>query len=206
MSSNESEAAPRSLGERLKADFTTVAWVLIPIGIALNLVGRFIVQVSGLPVFLDTIGTVLVAFLAGPWVAGLAGLLTNLVIGVTLEATSIPFGIVNAAVGIVAGVMAGHGFLKTFPKAVVLTLALTVTTILTATPIIVLVFGGVQGSGIDFVTGVLLASGRRMLESVIGSQVLVQPVDKVIAVVLAFLLTKGVPARYRPPFAAKALP
>ncbi len=192
--------------DRLKADFTTVAWVLIPIGIAINLVGRFIVQVTGLPVFMDTIGTVLVAFLAGPWVAGLTGILTNLVIGVTMEATSIPFGIVNAAVGIVAGLLVARGFLKTIPKAIILMLALTVTTIITATPIVVLVFGGVQGSGIDFITGFLAATGQGLVESVVGSQLLIQPLDKVIAVVLAFLLTKGVPARYRPEFGRKYLP
>ena len=136
----------------IRSDFTTVAWVLIPIGIAINLSGRFIVTVLGLPVFLDTVGTILVGFLAGPWVAGLTGLLTNVVIGVTLEATSIPFGLSNAAVGIVAGLMAARGWLRSTPKVVVLTIALTVTTIVTATPIATYMFGGVQGSGIDFVT------------------------------------------------------
>lgn len=200
------ETSGTSFGDRLRADFTTVAWVLIPIGIGINLVGRFIVTVLGLPVFLDTIGTIMVAFLAGPWVAGLTGLLTNLVIGVTLEATSIPFGIVNAAIGVVAGLMAARGWLKTFPKAVVLTLALTVTTIITATPIATYMFGGVQGSGIDFITGFFVATGQGVLESVLTSQVIIQPLDKVVAVVVAFLLTRGVPMRYRPPFGREALP
>ena len=43
--------------ERFESDFTTVAWVLIPIGVAINLSGRFVVTVLSLPVFLDTIGT-----------------------------------------------------------------------------------------------------------------------------------------------------
>ena len=118
-----------------RADFTTVAWVLIPIGIGINISGRFLVTVLGLPVFLDTIGTILVAFLAGPWVAGVTGLLTNLVIGVTLEATSIPFGLSNAAVGIVAGLLAARGWLKTTPGLILVAVALTLVTILTATPI-----------------------------------------------------------------------
>lgn len=191
--------------ERAESHFTTVAWVLIPMGVAINLSGRFVVTVLGLPVFLDTIGTVLVAFLAGPWVAGVTGLLTNLVIGVTLEATSIPFGLSNAAVGIVAGLMAGRGWLKSVPRIAVVALALTATTILTATPIATYMFGGVQGSGIDFVTGVLVASGRGIFESVLGSQLLIQPLDKVVAVVAAVLLARGVPPRYRPRFGRRAL-
>lgn len=192
--------------ERFQSDFTTVAWVLIPIGVAINLSGRFVVTVLGLPVFLDTIGTIVVAFLAGPWVAGLTGILTNVVIGVTLEATSIPFGLSNAAVGIVAGLMAGRGWLTTAPKIAIVAIALTATTIVTATPIATYMFGGVQGSGIDFVTGFLVASGRGLFESVLGSQLIVQPLDKAVAVVVAVRLTRGVPQRYRPRFGRRALP
>ena len=195
-----------SFKERVKADFTTVAWVLIPIGIAINLVGRFIIQILNLPLFLDTIGTVLVAFLSGPFVAAITGLLTNFVIGLTMNPTSFPFALVNAAIGLVAGGLAARGYLKTFPKAVILTLALTVTTIVIASPIVVFVFGGVQGTGADAVTGFFMATGRQMIQSVVGSQLIVQPLDKVITVLLSFFLVKGVPNRYRPPFAQRAMP
>ena len=143
-----------------KTSFTTAAWVLIPVAIGINMIGRTFTQVLNLPLFLDTIGTTMVAFLAGPWVAAVAGVLTNLVIGLTLEATSIPFGIVNAAIGIVAGVMAARGFLRSTVKVIWLMVALTVTTIITATPIVVLVFEGVSGSGVDAVTGFFVASGQ----------------------------------------------
>lgn len=197
------DVSRRSFADRLKSDFTTVAWALIPVGIAINLIGRFTIQVLNLPLFLDTIGTVLVALLAGPWVAAVTGILTNIVIGLTMNPTSFPFGIVNAAVGIVAGIMAGRGFLQTFPKAIVMALALTVTTIVTASPIIIIMFGGVQGTGIDLVTGVLVATGRRMIEAVIGSALLIQPADKFLTLIVAYFLVKGVPPRYRPAFASK---
>ena len=124
----------------------------------------------------------------------------------TLEATSIPFGIVNAAIGIVAGYMAAHGFLRSTGKVIWLMVALTVTTIITATPIVVLVFEGVSGSGVDAVTAFFVASGQGVLESVIGQQLLTTPGDKVLTVLLAFVLIKGVPARYRPPFAREVVP
>ncbi|MCY4371354.1 MAG: ECF transporter S component [bacterium] len=191
---------------RFNTAFTTAAWVLIPVAIGINLIGRTFTQVLNLPLFLDTIGTTMVAFLAGPWVAAVAGVLTNLVIGLTLEATSIPFGIVNAAIGIVAGYMAAHGFLRSTGKVIWLMVALTVTTIITAMPLVVLVFEGVSGSGVDAVTGFFVASGRNMVESVLGQQLLTTPGDKVLTVLLAFALIKGVPARYRPPFAREVVP
>ena len=193
-------------GLRFKTAFTTTAWVLIPVAIGINLIGRFFTQTLNLPLFLDTIGTTMAAFLAGPWVAAVAGVLTNLVIGLTLEATSIPFGIVNAAIGIVAGVMAAHGFLRSTGKIILTILCLTAITIITATPIVVLVFEGVSGSGVDAVTGFFVASGQGMVESVIGQQLLTSPLDKVLTVLLAFALIKGVPQRYRPPFGREVIP
>ena len=193
-------------GLRFKTAFTTTAWVLIPVAIGINLIGRFFTQTLNLPLFLDTIGTTMAAFLAGPWVAAVAGVLTNLVIGLTLEATSIPFGIVNAAIGIVAGVLAARGFLKSTGKVIVMMLALTAITIITAMPLVVLVFEGVSGSGVDAVTGFFAASGRNMVESVLGQQLLTTPGDKVLTVLLAFALIKGVPQRYRPPFGREVIP
>lgn len=195
-----------SKGMSLRTSFTTAAWVLMPVAVGINLIGRFFVTVLGLPLFLDAIGTTVAAFLAGPWVAGVVGLLTNAIIGLTLEATSIPFGLVNAAIGIVAGVLAARGYLRSVWKIIVLIIALTITTIVIATPIIVLVFGGVQGSGVDAITGFFLASGQQLLESVVGQQLLVQPGDKLVTVLLALALVKGVPARYRPPFGREAVP
>ncbi|MXZ67641.1 MAG: ECF transporter S component [Acidimicrobiia bacterium] len=193
-------------GLRFKTAFTTTAWVLIPVAIGINLIGRFFTQTLNLPLFLDTIGTTMAAFLAGPWVAAVAGVLTNLVIGLTIEATSIPFGIVNAAIGIVAGYMAAYGFLRSTGKVIVMMLALTATTIITAMPLVVLVFEGVSGSGVDAVTGFFAASGRNMVESVLGQQLLTTPGDKVLTVLLAFALIKGVPQRYRPPFGREVIP
>lgn len=193
-------------GLRFKTAFTTTAWVLIPVAIGINLIGRFFTQTLNLPLFLDTIGTTMAAFLAGPWVAAVAGVLTNLVIGLTLEATSIPFGIVNAAIGIVAGVMAAYGFLRSTGKIILTMLALTAITIITAMPLVVLVFEGVSGSGVDAVTGFFAASGRNMVESVLGQQLLTTPGDKVLTVLLAFALIKGVPQRYRPPFGREVIP
>lgn len=193
-------------GLRFKTAFTTTAWVLIPVAIGINLIGRFFTQTLNLPLFLDTIGTTMAAFLAGPWVAAVAGVLTNLVIGLTLEATSIPFGIVNAAIGIVAGYMAAYGFLRSTGKVIVMMLALTATTIITAMPLVVLVFEGVSGSGVDAVTGFFAASGANMVESVLGQQLLTTPGDKVLTVLLAFALIKGVPQRYRPPFGREVIP
>jgi energy-coupling factor transport system substrate-specific component len=57
--------AERGFFSRIASDFTTRAWVLIPVGVGINFVGGTLVTVLKLPIFLDTIGTILVALLAG---------------------------------------------------------------------------------------------------------------------------------------------
>ena len=51
----------------IKKDFTTRTLVLIPIAIAINIaIGELVVRLK-LPIYLDSIGTVLVGAIAGPW-------------------------------------------------------------------------------------------------------------------------------------------
>ncbi|NLV47950.1 MAG: ECF transporter S component, partial [Clostridiaceae bacterium] len=52
----------------IKTDFNMLALLFIPIGVAINFVGGQLASLLKLPVYLDTIGTMLTAILAGPWV------------------------------------------------------------------------------------------------------------------------------------------
>ncbi len=56
-------------------------FALVPAAVAINLVVGTIVKELALPVFLDTIGTVLVAVLAGALAGGLVGTFSQLLIG-----------------------------------------------------------------------------------------------------------------------------
>lgn len=66
----------------LQKQFSTKALVLIPIAVGINLIGGTLCSTLKLPLFLDMIGTVLVACLSGPWVAALCGLITNLFLAI----------------------------------------------------------------------------------------------------------------------------
>ena len=110
----------------------------------INFVGGTLVSVLKLPIFLDTIGTILVALLAGPWFAALTGLVTNLVLVVS-DPTLIAFVPVNVAIGLIAGFLALRGWFKTYPKIVASGLIM-LTGVIVSAPIVVLAFGGVTSS------------------------------------------------------------
>src|SRR6266508_5544386 len=62
-------------------DFNTMTWVLIPVAIAINIAIGQIVVLLKLPVYLDSIGTVRVGILCGPWAGALTGALANTIWG-----------------------------------------------------------------------------------------------------------------------------
>jgi uncharacterized membrane protein len=72
-----------------------------------------LVYLLKLPVYLDSIGTVLVAVLAGPWAGALTGGLSNLLWGVLpppiQNVYSVPFFYVAIVIGLVAGYFARRG-------------------------------------------------------------------------------------------------
>ena len=98
--------------DRLQQDFSTMTLVLIPVAIVLNIVVGQIASSLSLPIFLDSIGTVLIALLAGPWVGALTGLLTNLIWGLISDPITAAFAPVAMVIGLVAGLLARAGLFR----------------------------------------------------------------------------------------------
>ena len=99
---------------RRSRDFTTVTLSLMAVAIAINIAVGSLTALLRLPLYLDSVGTVLVGALAGPWAGALTGLLSNLVWsllpipGGAGPATAF-FAPVAATVGLLAGFWASRG-------------------------------------------------------------------------------------------------
>ena len=108
--------------ESIARQFSTRAIVLMALAIPINIVlGKVVSDVVRLPLYLDSIGTILVGVLAGPIAGATTGLLSNLSWTFVLGGTPLgspfawPFGIVAAEVGFVAGVVAWAGGFRSRP-------------------------------------------------------------------------------------------
>ncbi len=64
---------------RRSRDLTTATLTLMVVAIAINIAVGSITVALRLPIYLDSIGTVLVGALAGPWAGALTGILANLI-------------------------------------------------------------------------------------------------------------------------------
>src|SRR5690606_12892636 len=64
------------------------------------------------------------------------------------------------------------------------------------TPIGVYLFGGISGSGSSLITAYLLQTGRGLVEAVLSTNFLVEPIDKISTALLAFAIIEGLSKRY----------
>jgi len=181
--------------ENIKKDFSTLTVVLIAVAIVINIAAGQLVSFLKLPIFLDSIGTVLVGILAGPWAGGLTGLITNLIWGIISSPVAAAFAPVAMAIGIVAGLCAKYGLFKTWWLAIISGVIITVFNAIVAVPIRLYMFGGITGSGADFMTAYMLALGKDLFGSVVITVFTANLLDKVITSVLAWGIVKALPVR-----------
>ena len=109
--------------ESIARQFDTRTIVLMPIAIAINIVlGQTVGAALKIPVYLDSIGTILVGVLAGPIPGALTGLLTNLIWTFVLAGTPFsgpyawPYAIVAAEIGLLAGALGYFGVFRSRPN------------------------------------------------------------------------------------------
>lgn len=89
-----------------RSGLNSTALALIPLAIAINIAVGQIVQTLKLPLYLDSIGTVLVGALLGPWMGLLTGALANVIwtlTGLPNSGPAINFAYVAAVIGLIAG-------------------------------------------------------------------------------------------------------
>ena len=169
----------------------------------MNSVMGQIVGNVGLPLYLDTIGTVLVAALAGP-VAGMAtGALNNVVWGLITPA-ALPFAAGAALIGFVSGEFI-HRFraLRNVGTVVLYGVALGLIGGMVAAPVAAFVYGGTAGVGTGALVSVFREMGASLIASVTTQAFISDPVDKVLVMLIAFGVVKALPRRTVDAFAPR---
>lgn len=182
---------------RIKQDFSTVTLVLIPVAIAINIAVGQLTYTLKVPLYLDSVGTVLVAVLAGPWAGALTGLLANLVWGLSgLNVIYAPFATVAAVIGLLAGLFGEAGWMRRGWKVVVAGLITGLVAAAISAPISAYVFGGVTGSGTDVVVAIFRGIGFGILPASFAQGVSSDPLDKTITYLVVWLIVRALPARF----------
>jgi len=178
----------------LKFNLDSIGLVLVLASLGLNFAGRAIAVTFHLPLFLDSIGTVLAGIVAGPWVGGSVGFISNLVSSNTIDPVAAPYGIVSFAVGFAAGLSRYLNWQKRLSGWISLWLVCSVIGAVVSTPLNFLMSGGHSnvGSGDAVYAALNGAHLPRILAAFIGEAAVDLP-DKLITVVAALLIAQGLP-------------
>jgi energy-coupling factor transport system substrate-specific component len=264
--------------------FDTRTLVLMPAAVALDIVlGTAVASALKIPVYLDSVGTILVAALAGPLAGALTGFLANLVWTYLAPPPfaspfAAPFALVAVVIGLLAGSFARWGWLRPRPGAsgrdlliggggaiglvglmailalgvwqvasrggeltpssdevaflalgwlalllvvgtgvglawlllherdlaaayiVVAGVVTGITAAIVAAPIAASLFGGVTGSGADFVIAAFRQAGADLQQAVLGQSLVSDSIDKVVTYFVVYLILGALAVRTKARF------
>ncbi|WP_309079961.1 ECF transporter S component [Zhihengliuella sp.] len=173
---------------------------LIPVALALNIVlGQFVGSVM-VPLYLDSIGTVLVGFLAGRRAGAATGVLGTLVWAL-FNPTVLPFAAGAGLIGLLAGTAARLGAVRRIVLAPLAGLVAGVIGGLVAAPVAAFVFGGTSGVGTGALVSAFGAMGDSLLSAVTKQALISDPGDKAVVFLIAALLVYALPGRLTRTFA-----
>jgi energy-coupling factor transport system substrate-specific component len=180
----------------------TLAIVLIPVCIAIDWAGHAIASTLKLPLFLDSVGTVLGGLLAGPWVGGLAGFITNLISSGTVDPIAAPYSVVSLVIGLAAGIGGYHAWQRRRGGWLALYIVVFLVASFGSTPLNLALYQG--QSGVPFGDALYAALVRAGFPTVLAAyldEASIDLPDKLVTVLVALLVYQGLPRRFRSLFA-----
>ncbi len=181
---------------------------LIPVAAGINLAMGKLALATNLPVFLDTIGTVLVAALAGPAAAVSTGLVSQVALtmvdGRVMLMAFLP---VQLGVALLASWAARRGGFRSLARAAATGVGVGIVAATMSWPIALLVFGGVTAGGVTLVTAALRVLGLPLTWAVYAASLSNDVLDKTATFLVVRSVLISLPRRIaaRFPMAARAV-
>ncbi len=175
----------------------TKVLVMCSLAIAINIILGNITSALKLPLYLDTLGTVLMAVYFGPVYGAAVGGLSNFISSMLTNPKAMPFLIVNVVIGLLVGFIAKK-YKFDFKTALITGLILSIVAPLIGTPIGVWVYGGLTGTVSDVVVLWLKKSGTNIFAASFVAKVGNNLIDKIGTCLIAFFILKGLPNQYKP--------
>lgn len=162
--------------------------------IALNLSVGQITAGLKIPLYLDSLGTILAAVLVGPYAAVLAGSAANLLAAAFGNPTMMFFIPVVVVIGLFTAFIARLGWFRSLPLVIVGGITQGILAAVTSAPISAYLFSGITLGGTDFLVLYFRSVGHTILESVFYQGLASDPADKTISYLIVFFLLRNFPA------------
>ena len=169
--------------------------VLLTLALCLlaNLLGRGLVDLLHLPLYLDMVGTVIAAVLLGPWWGAGVGASTNVLGSLISGPASLAFIPVNVAGALVWGYGVRHGWGRSAGRFLGLSATAGVACTLVAAPIVLFAFGGYTLHAEDTLTRTVVGHVGHLGVAVFASNLITSLADKVISGFIGLAVVESLP-------------
>lgn len=169
---------------------TTLKQCIMAMAVVLNVVFAFMALAFQLPIYLDSIGTVLIGALLGPVYGGITGLLSGALIGMTFDVYAlyyIPAQILNGcAAGLIYRTRCMEG--KKVPIGV---LGISIPTSIASSIVTAFVFSGLTSSNSTYLVMIMTKMGVGLTLSCFIVQMITDYIDELLAVIVTNMLMKA---------------
>ena len=173
-----------------KKTFIPVFCMQILLCLFLNWGGDQMVSHWNWPIWLDSVGTILTAYLLGPWCAAIVGATSNL-LGYLLYGTPWWYAFVSVVIGLIAGFAARRKWLDHVLGVLTTGAIMAAGAAIAAYPINMVLNSGSTGNNWgDAVIGFLGEAGLPIWSSLIIGELYVEVLDKVFILFVLFLITR----------------
>ncbi|SHH64936.1 energy-coupling factor transport system substrate-specific component [Anaerosphaera aminiphila DSM 21120] len=163
--------------------------------ISINIVGSFLAFLLKLPIYLDSIGTVFISLLYGPFAGALTGALSSATSGMIFDVYSFYFIPVQIVLGILMG-LSKNILNRSIKQKVVRVFLISIPISLLGAIVVTLIFDGVTSSGSAYIVQFLRALGLKTITSVFITQFITDFLDKLFATFLADKIINSKSFRY----------
>lgn len=180
----------------MKNRITTFQICLIAMAVCINVAGGQIALLLHLPVYMDSIGTILAGALLGPFFGMLPNLLSGIVMGLTTDIYALYFAPVGMLTGFLTGLVCKKPIVKKswiFLAALFITIPGTIVSSLICAG----VFGGITSSGSSVLVQLLAKTPLGMTASVFVVQILTDYLDRLISLFAVAYIVKSLPAEMK---------
>ncbi len=192
--------------------FTTPRLIAVALCAALNFAVGSMVFLVKLPIYLDSIGTILCALLIYPdrkaafVCAFLAAMISTVLTSIFINPFLIWFSGTELAIALIAALVVARAdevfrarplpVLQFGARVVFYGILTGVVAAVVSAPVVAYVFGGVTGSGSAFLVAFFLKAGEHLMTAVLHSGFTAEPIDKILQVLFAALLYRATPADF----------
>lgn len=173
-----------------------LALTFIPLAIALNVGIGALVKALNLPLYVDSIGTIIATLLLGWRWGAVVGVLGFVITSIFINPFAIYFIGTQVAIAVFVHLVARRGWFSNVFKTILSGIGLGIVAAIVSAPVIIWIFQGATGNGSALVTSFFVQMGNQIVNSVFLSGFSIEPIDKGLQCLLAFFILKSIPGMF----------